>query len=298
MHGSEAEPKREGAHVPRRVTIRDLRAMAAAGHPFACLTAYDATTARWLERAGVHLLLVGDSAAEVVLGFERTIDAPLEVMIALTAAVKRGAPRTVVMADMPFLSYHADQPEALRNAGRFLVEGMADLVKIEADASFCPLVDKMTRAGIAVCAHVGSKPQHSSLHGGYGAAGRTALEARRVIEDGLALERAGATMLLVEAVPDEVGEELVRRARVPVIGIGAGPACHGQILVVQDLLGMTDRPPRFAEPVASLGESIRRAGQEWVNRVARRQIGGRRLAMGEGEAELFWNSESPSQGPS
>jgi len=266
--------------------------MAAAGEPFACLTAYDATTARWLERAGVHLLLVGDSAAEVVLGFERTIDAPLEVMVALTAAVKRGAPRTLVMADMPFMSYHADDAEALRNAGRFLTEGRADMVKLEADASFAPLVARMTRAGIAVCAHVGSKPQQSSLRGGYGAAGRTADEAQQVLEDAMALERAGSVMLLVEAVPDEVGAELVRRASVPVIGIGAGSACHGQILVLQDVLGMTDRPPKFAEPTARLGEAIRDAAAEWVRRVADRSIGGRRLAMGEGESERFLGTGS------
>ncbi|MFG0326561.1 MAG: 3-methyl-2-oxobutanoate hydroxymethyltransferase [Phycisphaerales bacterium JB037] len=265
------------------VTLRTLNRMARRGEKFACLTAYDATTARWLERAGVHLLLAGDSAAEVIFGLDRTIDVPVEALLALTAAVKRGAPRTVVMADLPFMTYHTGVGEAVRSAGRFLTEGLADIVKVEADASFAPEVRAMSRAGIAVCAHVGSKPQHSTRTGGYTSAGRTAAGAARIIEDARALEEAGAVMLLVEAVPEEVAARLVERTSVPVIGIGAGPACHGQILVIQDLLGMTDHPPRFAEPVASMGPAIREAGREWVRRVASGSIGGQRYAMQPGE---------------
>lgn len=261
--------------------------MAASGEPFACLTAYDATTARWLERAGVPLLLVGDTAAEVILGFERTIDVPLDLLIALTAAVKRGAPNTLVMGDMPFLSYQVDDAEALRNAGRFLTDGKADVVKIEADASFAPLVKKMVRAGIPVCGHVGSKPQLAWLSGGYGSAGRTANEARAIVDDAIALEKAGCVLLLVEAVPDEVTAAILARTSVPLIGIGAGTACHGQILVVQDLVGMTDESPRFAERVADLGPALARAGEQWVARVAKREIGGRRYKMAEDQRERF-----------
>ncbi len=266
------------------VTLRTLRRMAERGEPFACLTCYDATTARWLERAGVHVLLVGDSAAEVVLGFSRTIDMPLDVALALTAAVKRGAPRTVVMGDMPFMSYQAGIDDAARNAGRFLVEGLADIVKIEADATYAPIVRRLTHAGIPVCAHVGSRPQHAALSGGYGPAGRTAAEALRIVDDAVALEDAGAVLLLVEAVPDQVTERILNATKVPLIGIGAGTACHGQVLVLQDLLGMTDSVPRFAEPAARLGDEIRRAGRDWVERVARRDIGGRRYTMPESEA--------------
>jgi len=157
----------------RPVTLRTLRRMAERGEPFACLTCYDATTAHWLKRAGVHLMLVGDTAAEVVLGYDSTIHMPLNIAVALTAAVKRGAPSTVVMGDMPFMSYHTDEDDAVRNAARFLTEGRADLVKLEADASFAPLVAKMARAGIPVCGHVGAKPQHAALTAGYAAAGRT-----------------------------------------------------------------------------------------------------------------------------
>lgn len=264
------------------VSLKTLRRMAAAGEAFACLTCYDATTARWLERAGVPVLLVGDTAAEMVLGFSRTIDMPLEVLIALTAGVKRGAPRTLVMADMPFMSYQADDAEALRNAGRFLTQGLADVVKIEADASHAGLVEKMTRAGIPVCGHVGSKPQQVAVTSGYVAAGRTAEAADRIVADAVALERAGCVLLLAEAVPDEVTRRIMESTKVPLIGIGAGPACHGQVLVLQDLLGMTDRPPTFAEAVASIGEAIKAAGEEWVSRVSKREIGGRRYPMQQG----------------
>lgn len=270
-----------------RVTLRTLKRMARTGHPFACLTCYDATTARWLDRAGVHVLLVGDTAAEMTLGFDRTIDMDMNVLIALTAGVRRGAASALVMGDMPFMSYHTDEDTAVRNAARFITEGRADVVKIEADASFAPVVAKMTRAGIPVCAHVGCRPQSVALAGGYSAKGRTAEEARRVIDDAAALEAAGAVMLLAEAVPDEVTAGIMKRTTAPLIGIGAGKACHGQVLVFQDLVGMSDRPPRFAEPVAQLGEAIAKAGRVWVERVAARDIGGERYQMREGEADLL-----------
>jgi len=253
--------------------------MAQRREPFACLTCYDATTARWLERAGVHLLLVGDTAAEVVLGFDSTIHMPLDVAVALTAGVKRGAPSTVVMGDMPFMSYQADENEALQNAARFLTEGRADIVKLEGDASFEPLVAKMARAGIPVCAHVGAKPQHAALTAGYASAGRTADAARQVVDDALALERAGAAMLLVEAVPNEVADEIIAKARVPLIGIGAGPAPHGQILVLQDLLGMTQWQPGFATPLGSVGVEIENIARRYVQRVADRAVTDHRFQM-------------------
>lgn len=265
--------------TPQPVTLKTIRKLAAAGTPFACLTCYDATTARWLERAGIPVLLVGDTAAEVILGHKRTIDMPLDVLIALTAAVKRGAPNTVVMGDMPFLSYHQDEASALRNAGRFLTEGLADIVKLELDASFAPLVTAMSRAGIPVCAHVGSRPQLAALSGGYGSAGRTPAEADRIVHDAVELERAGAVMLLVEAVPEEVAARILESTTLPLIGIGAGPKCHGQVLVLQDLLGLSDTPPRFAEPVASFGTLLMDAAKEWSRRVANRSIGGAGYAM-------------------
>src|SRR5690606_4766000 len=228
--------------------MRTIRRIVDQGGRFACLTCYDATTARWLERAGLPMLLVGDTAAEMIFGFDQTYFATMDLLVALTAAVRRGAPNTMVMADMPFMSYQADDAEALRNAGRFLTEGGADLVKVEADRSFAPLIEKMTRAGVPVVAHVGSRPQHTKLHGGYKSTGRTPEEADEVVADARALERAGAVMLLVEAVPAEVSARIVEGSRVPVMGCGAGPACHGQVVVLHDLLGLTDWQPRFATP--------------------------------------------------
>jgi 3-methyl-2-oxobutanoate hydroxymethyltransferase len=253
--------------------------MSASGQAFACLTAYDATTARWLARGGVHVLLVGDTAAEVVLGLPRTIDMNFEVLLALTAGVKRGAPDVVVMGDMPFMTYQTDDASAIRNAGRFLTEGLADIVKIEADIHLAPRVEKIVRAGVPVCGHVGSRPQMMAMTGGYAAAGRTAEDARRIVEDAVELERAGCSMLLIEAVPPKVTELVLAKTTVPLIGIGAGTACHGQVLVVQDLVGMSERPPRFAEPVAELGRSFEAAAAEWVKRVSERRIGGQVYTM-------------------
>ena len=280
-HGATTHPQ-SGAP---RVTLATLAKMAQAGEPFACLTCYDATTARWLARGGVHVLLVGDTAAEVILGFSRTIDMPLDVLIALTAGVKRGAPDRVVMGDMPFMSYQADDAEAIRNAGRFIRDGLADIVKIEADESFAPLVEKLTRAGIPVCGHVGSKPQHAALTSGYTAAGRTDDAADQIVRDARALQDAGAKMLLIEAVPPETTRKVLDATRVPLIGIGAGAECHGQVMVLQDLLGMTDHPPRFVEPLAALGPQFEAASRQWTRRVRERSIGGRAYTMkNDGEA--------------
>jgi 3-methyl-2-oxobutanoate hydroxymethyltransferase len=264
---------------PAPITLRSLHDLARERSPFACLTCYDATTARWLARGGVHVLLVGDTAAEMVLGLDRTVDMPLDVLIALTAGVKRGAPGVVVMGDMPFMSYQADEASAIRNAGRFLTEGKADVVKLEADRTFAPLISKMVRAGIPICGHIGSRPQLMALTSGYSSAGRTREAGDRIVHDATELEQAGCSLLLVEAVPPEVTAMIMQNTKVPLIGIGAGTACHGQVLVLQDLIGMTERPPRFAEPVANLGQALQAAATEWTQRVRERRIGGKTYQM-------------------
>jgi 3-methyl-2-oxobutanoate hydroxymethyltransferase len=279
--------------------------MAGSGEPFACLTCYDATTARWLERAGVHVLLIGDTAAEVILGYDRTIDMPLDIALALTAAVKRGAPNTLIMGDMPFMSYQADEAQAMHNAAKFLTEGRADVVKIEADSSFAPLIARMARAGLPICGHVGSRPQRAALSGGYGSAGRTPAEAQQIVDDALAMEQAGCVLLLVEAVPPEVTDRIMARTSLPLIGIGAGTACHGQVLVLQDLVGMTDAPPRFAARSANLGLALQQAGEDWVRRVSQRAVGGHTYTMkppdirpaAPGEPPLV-QTRSPDHSPS
>ena len=273
-------------HAP--VTVRSLQRAMRERKTFAALTCYDATTARWLERAGVPVLLVGDTAAEVILGHPNTLHAPLDFLIMLTAAVKRGAPRTLVMADMPFMSYQADEAEGVRNAGRFMTEGHADTVKLEVDASFAPLVARMTRAGIPVVAHIGSRPQHAKQVGGYVAAGKTADDAVKILEDADAMIAAGATMLLIEATPVEVTEEVVRRSPVPVIGCGAGPVCHGQVVVTHDLLGLTERQPPFALPILALGKQLTEMAESWKARVRTGVLGEHPYALGdEQKAEFF-----------
>ena len=261
------------ADAPMNLTLRDLGRMAKSGAKFSCLTCYDATTARWLEKSGLEVLLVGDTAAEMILGYSSTINAPLDFMVTITAAVKRGAPSRIVMADMPFMSYQADDAEAIRNAGRFMTEGNADCVKLEMDRSFAPLVEKLARAGIPVVAHIGSRPQQSKMKGGYTSAGRSAESALRILHDAAALEAAGASMLLLEACPAEVAELVVERATVPVIGCGAGTACHGQVVVLNDLLGLTHWQPAFARPLAAVGAEIERAARVWRDRVRDGDLG-------------------------
>jgi len=280
----EHEP-RSKATTPNNkpITTRTLNKWARQGEKFACLTCYDATTAKWLERAGVPTLLVGDTAAEMILGYSSTIHAPLAFMLQITAAVKRGAPNTFVIGDMPFMSYQADDAEAVRNAGRFLTEGQADAVKLEVDRGHASLIEKIARAGIPVIAHIGSKPQQMKRQGGYASAGRTADAARQVVADAVALESAGAAMLLIEASPAEVAQRVVDKTSVPVIGCGAGPACHGQVVVLHDLLGLTDWQPAFARPITELGQAIMAAAETWVQRVRASDLGEHPYTMKPGE---------------
>ena len=281
------EPGSPAAPSPpsKPVTLKTIHKFVERNEKFSCLTCYDATTARWLQRAGVPVLLIGDTAAEMILGYPSTIHAPLDFLLTLTAAVKRGAPRTFIMGDMPFMSYQADDAEGLRNAARFLTDGMADSVKIEVDRSFVPLVEKMARAGIPVVAHVGARPQQSKRQGGYGSVGRTAVEARSLVADAVAMEDAGACMLLIEAAPNEVSQRVVEKTSVPVIGCGAGPACHGQIVVLQDLLGLTDWQPGFAKPIAQFGEQVIAAATRWNRMVRDSELGEHPYRMPEAELD-------------
>jgi 3-methyl-2-oxobutanoate hydroxymethyltransferase len=188
---------------------------------------------------------------------------------------------------MPFMSYQADDAEGIRNAGRFLTEGLADLVKLEVDRSFAPLVSRMVRAGIPVVAHIGSRPQQAKQHGGYYAAGRSAEGALALLDDARSMLDAGASMLLVEAAPADVTQAIVERSPVPVIGCGAGPACHGQVVVLHDLLGMTDWQPAFAAPACRLGEGLVQAGRAWCARVASNDLGEHPIVMPPEQLEAF-----------
>ncbi|WP_428388735.1 3-methyl-2-oxobutanoate hydroxymethyltransferase [Mucisphaera sp.] len=257
-----------------RTTIRHLRRWAREGQTFPMLTCYDATTARWLYRGGIRAMLVGDTAAQTILGHDSTLPASMPFMIEITRAVRRGAPNVCLMADMPFGSYQAGDDLALANAADFLKLGDADLVKLEVDETYAPLVDRMTRAGIPVVAHIGSRPQTYRSFGTPIVAGRDDRVAEILIQTAHAMIQAGAVALLVEAVPDSVTTRIVEKAiqphtgrPVPVIGCGAGPGCHGYVVVLQDLLGLSDQQPSFAKPMANLGPQIQKAASDWAHAV-------------------------------
>jgi 3-methyl-2-oxobutanoate hydroxymethyltransferase len=261
--------------LDKPITLRDLRKWVAAGQKFPMLTCYDATTASSLWRAGLRTLLVGDTAAQVILGHDSTLPAPMDFMLHITAAVRRGAPHAFIMADMPFGSYQCGDDLAMSNAVRFIKEGGADVVKLEVDDTFLPLVTRMAHAGVPVVAHVGSRPQMVRQQGGYLAAGRTQQEADQLLQTAANMLDAGAAMLLIEAVPAEVSQRIVALAEaqpsdsppVPVVGCGAGPACHGHVVVLQDLLGLTPWRPPFVPAGSEIADQLHRAIAQWVQLV-------------------------------
>lgn len=248
----------------RSFTLNDFRAAAAAGERLAMLTCYDFTTARLLAEAGVKLLLVGDSAANVLLGHPTTLPVSLEFMIEIAAAVKRGAPNALVVADMPFGSV-ATTVGGVRETCRMVKLSGVDCVKIETSRGHIGLVQRLADSGIGVFAHVGLTPQSVGLLGGYRAQGRTAADANAIVDLALDLVNAGAAGLLLEAVPPEVSELIVKQlAGVPVIGCGAGPACHAHVVVLHDLIGLTGRPPKFAPALTDAARPIVEAAKRYA----------------------------------
>ncbi len=233
----------------------------------ACLTAGDFTLARLMDTAGVPLILAGDSLGMTMLGFSNTLPVTMEQMLHHTAAVSRAAANALVVADMPFLSYQISEDEALRNAGRFLKEAGADAVKIEGGAFRAPLVRRLVQNGIPVLGHIGLTPQAINEIGGYRVQGRTAPQAEELVADGKALAEAGVFALVVECVPAELGARLTREISVPTIGIGAGPNCDGQVLVVNDFLGLTESPPKFAKAYVKMGELMKDALAQYARDV-------------------------------
>lgn len=232
------------------VTVSGLTAMKAKGELIACLTAYDYGFAAACDRAGIDLLLVGDSLGMVVQGHETTLPVSVADIIYHTRCVARAAQRALVVADMPFMS-HTDVELGLHNAGRLIKEGGARMVKLEGGAEQAGLVNRLAENGIPVCAHLGLKPQRIHKLGGYRVQGREQEEARAMEDDARALEQAGADLLILECVPMGLARHLAQSLRMPVIGIGAGGGCDGQILVLHDVLGVTEQPPSFAEDFGS-----------------------------------------------
>jgi len=247
------------------VTIHDLRAWKVEGRRWVMLTAYDAPTAQILDRAGVPVLLVGDSVANNVLGYEDTLPVTMDEMLHHTRAVARGAERAMVVGDMPFLSYHVSVEEGIRNAGRFLKEGGAHAVKIEGPQ--VELIHRLVDLGIPVMAHVGLTPQSVHGMGGYKVQGRGAEAARKLLDQAQAVEKAGAFSIVVEGVPAEVGEEITQAVQIPTIGIGAGAATDAQVLVIHDLLGINESVPKLARKYADLRAEMTAAVHAFVHDV-------------------------------
>lgn len=235
-----------------------------ANQRIACLTAYDYPTARLLDEAGVDILLVGDSLGMVVLGYESTLPVTMEEILHHTRAVRRGARRALVVADMPYGSFHASAEETLRNAIRCVKEAGAEAVKIEGGERRLEIIARLVEAEIPVMGHVGLTPQSLHALGGYRVQGKTRDAAEQVLRDARAVEAAGAFAVVLEAIPRELAARITQELRIPTIGIGAGPECDGQVLVLHDMLGLTFEPrAKFVRPYANLGETITRAVQEF-----------------------------------
>lgn len=219
------------------------------------ITAYDAPSARVADRAGADIILVGDSVANVVLGYETTLEVTMDEMLHHTAAVARTRPRALLVGDMPWLSYHVSVEETVRNAGRFMREGGAEAVKLEGGRKRLPMIEAVLAAEIPVMGHIGLTPQSVHTMGGYRVQGRDLAAARDLIDDARALAGAGVFALVLEGVPDTLAGIITERVPVPTIGIGAGPACDGQVLVFHDLLGLHDgHLPRFVRRYATLAD--------------------------------------------
>jgi 3-methyl-2-oxobutanoate hydroxymethyltransferase len=248
------------------ITVRDLRAFKAQGRRFAMLTAYDYPTAQILDEAGIPVLLVGDSLAQTILGYETTLPVTMEEMLHHTKAVARGAKHALIVGDMPFLSYQVSLEEGVTNAGRFLKEGGAHAVKIE---GWMPeLVEALSQRGIPVMAHLGLTPQSVHAMGGYRVQGRSEEDAHRLLEQAMGMEKAGAFSLVLEGIPSDLGREITRAIEIPTIGIGAGPECDGQVLVTTDLLGLNSgHYPKFAKSYANLRAEIASAVTSFANDV-------------------------------
>ena len=246
-------------------TVFTFREQKAKGEKISMLTAYDYSTAKLMDEAGINGLLVGDSLGLVVLGYEDTLPVTMEDMIHHTAAVCRGAKNTLVVGDMPFMSYQVSVEEAVYNAGRLMKEGRCQAVKLEGGASVCPQIRAITNASIPVMAHIGLTPQSINAFGGFKVQGKSEEAAKKLLEDAKAVEEAGAFAVVLECVPAKLAELISKSISIPTIGIGAGAGCDGQILVYQDMLGLfSDFTPKFVKKYANVGEMMTQAFRDYI----------------------------------
>ena len=250
-------------------SILDLRRMASEHEPITWLTAYDYLTAKYEERAGVDMILVGDSLGMVELGYDTTIPVTMDDMIRHSSAVRRGAPETFIVGDMPYLSYQISDESAIANAGRFIKEAGCDAIKLEGGgAEICKRIRAISSTGTLVFGHIGLTPQFAAEMGGYKAQGKSVEAAEKLLAEALRIQEAGACALLVEGVPEIVGKLITEKLSIPVLGIGAGPYTHGQLLIYADMVGLYDNfTPKFVKKYAEVGQELLRAFTEYCEEV-------------------------------
>jgi 3-methyl-2-oxobutanoate hydroxymethyltransferase len=257
----------------KKIDLVTLKKMKQDGRPITMVTAYDTPTACMVDAAGVDMVLVGDSAANVVLGYKDTISITVDELLHHTKAVSRGLKRALLVGDMPFMSYNVSVEQAISNAGRFMKEGRADAVKVEGGDWVATTVCGMVKAGIPVIGHLGLTPQTAGMLGGYRVQGKTAECARQIYDDALRLQEAGAFMLVLECVPEKLGALISKKMEIPVIGIGAGPGTDGQVLVFHDLVGIKSGfSPKFVKRYAEAGQIMQEAVKTYCMEVRERQF--------------------------
>lgn len=278
--------------MPKKKMIHEFYEMKRSGDKITFLTAYDYPTAQFAETAGLDMLLVGDSLGMCVYGYSGTVPVVMDQMIYHADAVRRGAPNTFVIGDMPFMAYQSSIEKAVENAGRFLKEAGCDAIKLEGGIRIVPQIRAIVDAGIVVMGHIGLTPQSSGQLGGHKAQGRTAETAKLVYEDAIAVRDAGAQMLLVEAVPPEVCGHITRKLEIPVLSIGAGPDADGQLLIVSDLIGQFQAfTPKFVKKYCNVADIITAAMKTYCGEIRANQFPSQAHCYGmiQGEAEKFFN---------
>jgi 3-methyl-2-oxobutanoate hydroxymethyltransferase len=244
----------------KKTMIPEFLSMKQDGKKFTMVTAYDYALATQVNKTDIEMILVGDSAAMVMLGYQSTVPIDLDTLLILAKAVVKGAPNTFIVGDMPFLSYEVSKEKAIENAGRFMKEAEVDCVKLEGGKRMADTVAAMVKAGIPVMGHIGLTPQSSSQLGGFRVQGKDLIAAERLLEDALSLEQAGAFSIVLEGIPNPVAQIITERLKIPTIGIGAGPFCDAQVLVIHDLLGLFERfVPKFVKQYAQIGQDIVKA---------------------------------------
>ncbi len=252
----------------KKLSILDIQRLKHEGRKITMLTAYDVQIARILDSCGVDMLLVGDSLGNVVLGFENTLPVSMDDMVRHTQAVVRGRTRAFVVADMPFMSYQASCEDALRNAGRLVKEAGAEAVKVEGGVNAAPAIRAIAQADIPVMAHIGLTPQSVHRMGGFRVQGREEQQRQKLVADAMAVEEAGAFSVVLECMPADLAAEITQRIAIPTIGIGAGPGCDGQVLVINDVLGLSGPfRPKFVKQYVQLEDIIGKAAGEYINEV-------------------------------